>query len=703
VFGSLTIIGYFHVKHLALPERDQSRVISQIGYVHQGLLLATETNAPQTDIKSRSIDYLNHLNLLRDDPSFAEFHERAPKNLLSYLYASAATTDNLTNSATTPEGHQALREKLRLDAQEVHEATDKLALLEYNITQETLASHANDLMLYVIGLGILTLLVTSAGGILMVLNRRNMMLDAAKANAESIARTKAEFLANVSHEVRTPLNGIIATLQTIEDSNLAGGNKEAIDIVRKSSRSLLAIVNDVLDLSKLEAGELKISLQSFNTRTFIADILAHHSALADGKRIDLLVDLDDSVRQELTSDRLKLEQILNNLLTNALKFTEVGSVTLKVRELGGIAISSPDTRGIEFTVTDTGIGMSEEDLSELFKPYRQLDGSQVSQSKGTGLGLSIAWAMAHRLGGTISVHSRVGTGTSFKLWIPLVYSTEPEMSKCSGHEAEPDAPEVILFGNQATVFRASLALAENQARVQWIASEEKAKHIVLSLPVSVRAIVADRRFGGDAVRWFAVNAKQDGLCSRTPILVFQSERQFPIVSSNIPIFEIEGSFSRSSFLEALRLVAPSISINSPRAEIPPLEAIHDELGLIKNLKVLVVDDNSINRRVLLRLLGRIGFLDCESVSSATDAIELLETRKFDLVFMDVQMPDINGYMATRMIREQGHTNLKIIACSAHAFEADIKRSLDEGMDGHISKPIEVGELTALLRRVVLSS
>lgn len=188
-----------------------------------------------------------------------------------------------------------------------------------------------------------------------------------------------------------------------------------------------------------------------------------------------------------------------------------------------------------------------------------------------------------------------------------------------------------------------------------------------------------------------------------PIVIIRGTKPFPHVEPAQNVHEVEGRFSRSSLLEMLQKVAPSLDLIRPVADVSTTAETSDVLDLISKLRVLVVDDNSINQRVLVRLLWNAGVRNVESASSAAGAIEILGRKTFDLVFMDVQMPDIDGYTATRMIREKGYGKLKILACSAHAFETDIKRSLDEGMDGHISKPVEVGELMDLLRRVVLSS
>ena len=532
--------------------------------------------------------------------------------------------------------------------------------------------------------------------------RKNVELEAEKTRANEASKAKSQFLSNMSHEIRTPLNGILGTLQLFEDNTLSRSNKESLDIVRRSSRSLLEIVNSILDMSKIEANEVTTKRETFAMRPLIADILAQQAGLIGEKKIDILVRFDESLPSVMHSDSLKIEQVLNNLLSNALKFTNEGTVTLEVRRHEQVEDSKQLSSTVEFIVSDTGIGIRQDDLPQLFEPFRQVDESLTRRYMGTGLGLSIVRKLVEQLDGEVTLQSEFGVGTSVTVVLPdaikLSATTGKSLATC-----EPALPEIILFGEYSTCFRASLLLTQLGNTTRIFRTPSEAEDFLRDPTASVRAVIIDRRFGGDAIDWLNRLGERNHLRDQVPIVVISGTRSFPRVAGSHYIHEVEGRFSRSSLLDVLQKVAPSIGLDRSVAKAPPSTETDDVTNRINRLRVLVVDDNSINQRVLVRLLGNIGVRDIESASSAAEAIELLAIRGFDLAFMDVQMPDIDGYTATRMIREKGYSKLKVYACSAHAFDADINRSLDEGMDGHISKPIEVGELTALLRAVVLSS
>jgi len=530
--------------------------------------------------------------------------------------------------------------------------------------------------------------------------RKNVELEAEKTRANEASNAKSQFLSNMSHEIRTPLNGILGTLQLFDENSLSRGNKESLDIVRRSSRSLLEIVNSILDISKIEANESAATKSSFAIRPLIADILAQNAGLIGDKDIDILVRFDQSLPIDMRSDALKIEQILNNLLSNALKFTTAGSVVLEVRRHEATDGRASDA--VEFVVSDTGIGIRQEDLPQLFEPFRQLDGSLTRRYMGTGLGLSIVRKLVEQLGGEVTLQSEFGAGTSVKVVLPDAVSVH----SIPGEDAAQigsGSPEIVVFGEYSTGFRASLLLTRLGKSSTVVRTLAEAEEFLKAVPASVKVVVVDRRFGGDAIVWLNRLSEEKRLPDNPPIIVIRGTRSFPQVASSHPIHEVEGRFSRSSFLEVLHDVVPSIGADYLSAKVPPEKETDQSLDLIRKMRVLVVDDNSINRRVLVRLLGNIGVQDVAAASSAAEAMELVERGAFDLVFMDVQMPDIDGYMATRMIRDKGHKNVKIFACSAHAFETDIKRSLDEGLDGHISKPIDAAELLLLLKRVAMTS
>lgn len=700
IFGALALLGYNHLKDLTVPRDDTTWVLSQIGYEHQRLMFAAETGAAQQDLRLRGDIYLSRVDLLRDAPTFAELRGRAPPEILSDLYASAENTNTLIDAAGRTADRGALLARLRADSAAVRGWTTELARLDYGIAVKNLADQTSDVLRYSIGLGLVTIIAAIAGILAIVTSRRNVTLEAERAQAVAASRMKSQFLTNMSHEIRTPLNGIIGTLQVIDDHSLSSGNRESIEIVRKSSGLLLEVVNNILDASKLEAGQSNATIHPFETRRLVADVLAHNAGLVAEKNLDLLVEFDESLPVEMHSDRLKIEQILNNLVSNAQKFTAIGSVTLTVRRSGTGGPAADGNAGITFSVTDTGIGISEADLSKLFEPFSQIDESIGRRYKGTGLGLNIARGLAEELGGTIGVRSKPGTGTTFTLLLPQPHA---DIATAAAVQGSGKDPEIVLLGTHSTIFRTSLALSDAGVSSRNIRSTGDAEHFLHAIPASVRAIVVDRRFEGEAIDWLAKVVGDATPSSLPPIILVRGARPLPLARSNLPIFEVEGRFSQSSLLETLQRAVPSMSLRRADAWDGRQLAEGGLPDLINGVRVLVVDDNSINRRVLAKLLSNIGVSQVEQASGAREALALLERMPFDLVFMDLQMPDVDGYRAARMIREAGHGHIRIYAYSAHAHEADIRRSSTEGLDGHLAKPVQAKDLIAIIKAATLPS
>ena len=699
-FAILAAISYNHVRDLTTAKDDTSWIISQISYEHERLLLAAETGANQAELRLRGDIYISRVDLLRNAPVFSELRGNTSSEGVVKFYQSVNATDDLIDKAITPEDRQTLLAQLRMDSDTVRKETLALSRESFGIVARDLASQADDVQRYIIAFGALVLVVIGLSIAGAIISRRNMQLETQRNRADDASQLKSRFLSNMSHEIRTPLNGIIGTLQLIDDDSLSRGNKESIDIVRRSARSLLGIVNNILDISKIEAGETTISPQWFDTRVLTADVVSHNAGLINEKDIDLLVRFDETLPREMFSDRLKLEQVLNNLLTNALKFTEAGSVALQVRESDSRPSSAQGMASIEFIVSDTGIGISKEDQTKLFEPFKQIDSSLTRRYRGTGLGLSIARNLVEQLGGAITLWSKVGEGTSITVVIPHALANRSMFTGVIDEGIADSKPEIVLFGEYSTIFRATLSLTELGKNVRAISTQEEAEAFLKSPPNSVRAFVTDRRFGGDAIAWLNDFAEVNELRMALPIIIVRGTKTYLPRSTNLPVFEIEERFNRSSFLETLGEAVPSIGLPLSHAEPQGLGLDGEITEVIKRTKVLVVDDNSINRRVLVRLLKNAGVEDVEAVPGAIDAMKRLEQERFDLVFMDIQMPEIDGYMAARMIRDKGYKDVKILACSAHAFDSDIQRSFDQGLDGHIAKPIDAGELMALLKDAV---
>jgi two-component system sensor histidine kinase/response regulator len=725
----LGVRGLSDLREMNTPNNNTAWNISQLSFEHQKLLLIVQSDASAGDIRQQADVYQNQVNLLRTSPMFASIRSNLQDSRADALYASAMATQQLLARVDTQEGRSTLLQQLHSDLRPVRDLTVELANLNYNLESGDRMRRARSLITNVaalevlmgalIGLSIFSyrtrkkLLDVNAIRLASAeLSRRNLELELEKALADDASKAKSQFLSNMSHEIRTPLNGIIGTLQIIDKKSLTRENHDLLDIVQRSSRSLLEIVNSILSISKIEANEVDVSNSSFDLWRLVADVLAHYEVQAADKGIDLLVAFDESTQRIIVNDPVKIEQILHNLLSNALKFTERGNVTLSVRQRTEASADASDgsTCCLELAVSDTGIGISEQDQEKIFRPFHQVDGSLRRRYMGTGLGLSIVRKLTSVLGGTVSLQSKPGVGTMVTVSLPGRSGEETSspgmmngMPSDTGTPMEPDV--VLLGGGFSTIFRANEVLLELGRRTRIISTPEELESLAAAPPRSAIAALIDQRFGGNATQVIERLSGSSRKGWHIPTILIgtpqaTSREGRDAATDTLFAGGVIGRFSRSSLAEALEKAGLSGSAGD--IETGPGGAA--EPGMhgsgFSHLRVLIVDDNSINRRVLQRLLTNIGVSHTDVASGGAEAIERVETARFDLILMDVQMPEVDGYMATRLIREKGHRT-KIVACSAHAFETDVARSLAEGMDGHISKPVQLSELDALLKQLLL--
>lgn len=703
--------GLSGLSELNAPRANIGWSVAELLHEHQHLLLLAETGASPDEIRKQADAYLGDVEDIRTDPIYAEVRAGVDAGKLEALHVSATMTGRLADALGSGEARQALVRQLRADSAAVMAMASALSDQHYALESRERERHIKSLvssvaafetlMLALIGVSILSyrtrkklLDINEIKLASAELSRRNLELELQKALADDASKAKSQFLSNMSHEIRTPLNGIIGTLQILDRKSLTSENRDLLEIVQRSSRSLLEIVNSILSISKIEANEVDLSISEFDVWRLVADVLAHYEVLAADKQIDLRVAFDGRMPRTLSTDAVKIEQILHNLISNALKFTDTGSVTVTVTSADRAAGESRST--LILTVADTGIGISEQDQEKIFRPFHQVDGSFKRRYTGTGLGLNIVRKLTSILGGTVSLRSEPGVGTTVTVELPC------EISLAAGGAHHEDAPDVLLLGGEyATIFRANEVLLQLGRRTRIIGSIEEARRLAASLPGTVLAAMVDQRFGGGAAGAMQGVAAAAGAGWRIPTILIETSQVPEAADVRSPGFVFAGSirspFSRSSLAEALE----AVGLTGAREEIdgisgtPAPSAPHG--GRLDHLRVLIVDDNSINRRVLQRLLGNAGVTRTQTASGGAEALQRVREAAFDLILMDIQMPEIDGYMAARMIREAGFTDLRIVACSAHAFETDIARSREEGLDGHVSKPVQIAELEALMR------
>ncbi len=509
---------------------------------------------------------------------------------------------------------------------------------------------------------------------------RTLALAEALDRAECAAKAKSSFLAAMSHEIRTPMNAVIGMTELMMDGPLAPGQRSQLDTIRSSGQALLAIINDILDFSKIEAGKMELDCLEFDLQTLLEESMELVTASARAKDLHMSLQVDDQAPFTVIGDPGRLRQILLNLLSNAVKFTERGSVSLSVVRLESDQ-ASDQSRTLRFEVRDTGIGMSPEQESTIFQAFTQADRSTTRRFGGTGLGLSIAKRLVELMAGTIGVSSKIGEGTTFWFQIALASGTTLEPGLFAGRR--------ILLIDGGNPDRAVVAHYLQRAGMQVEGLP------VESVPRSSHDGSALNGFA-DAGIPFALIIVDAGQLSRAPSIVLQGFGSIPVIalgSSSDPRIAacVPDPVRSVPLLQAVQSVLRGESLHALG------EASRSKNKATQGAEILVVEDNRVNQMVATLLLQKLGCRVQVAINGA-EACRALEARSFDLVLMDCQMPEMDGFEATRRIRsrESGARRTPIIALTAGVLKEERDKCYEAGMDGFLSKPISNEELKAAL-------